>query len=134
MQCTIIGFTEKGPWRDNHVQFIFLSVCSSETHVWDSNECVCTTDYYETAAANETAAPVCTACPPESTTEGSTNSSACGKHSIIIILILSYSMLLYGLWHWYYISNLLHLFSCFWWIERTMVANVVNISEIMTNY
>ena len=51
--------------------------------MWDSNECVCTTDYYETAAANETAAPVCTACPPESTTEGSTNSSACGKHSII---------------------------------------------------
>ena len=33
----------------------------------EKHECVCAVDYYQTVAGNETAAPVCTTCPPGST-------------------------------------------------------------------
>ena len=98
MQYTIIGFT-KSPCKDNNLQFMFLLVCSSETHDWKVNGCVCAVDHYQTTAANETTAPVCTACPPGSTTKGSTNSSACCKYNIIIILIPWCSMLSHRLWY-----------------------------------
>ena len=67
--------------RDNYVPFIFLTVCSSDTHVWETDECICAIDHYQTASANETSAPVCTACPPGSTTKDVTNSSECCKYS-----------------------------------------------------
>ena len=86
-------------YQKAHVQFIFLLVCPSETHVWGTNECICAMDHYQTAAANETAAPVCTACPPGSTTDSKTNSSACGKYNEMFIPIPRY-FLLNGFRHW----------------------------------
>ena len=92
--------------RDNHLKFIILSVCTSSTHAWERNECVCALDYYEITAANETAAAVCTACPPGSATDGITNSSVCGKYRKEIIPISNCFVWLNGLmtylqWFWW---------------------------------
>ena len=71
--------------------FIFV-VCITDNHIIDPTNqvCVCAEDYYETAAATEDAPPVCTTCPPGSTTSGNTNSIACGKYGKMIILISGY--------------------------------------------
>ena len=59
---------------------IIFVVCTSNTHVMDATlGCVCAENYYETTPATTTDPPGCTACPLGSTTNGGTNSDACGK-------------------------------------------------------
>ena len=57
--------------------FIMLAVCGDGL-VMDANDaCVCAVDYYQTADGTP---PTCAQCPPGSTTNGETNSDACGKY------------------------------------------------------
>ena len=54
-----------------------LAVCGDGL-VMDTNDaCVCAVDYYQTADGTP---PTCAQCPPGSTTNGETNSDACGKY------------------------------------------------------
>ena len=105
MQYTIVGSTDRSHWRYSSLIF-FPLVCSSEAYVWDTNECICAVDHYQTAAANETAAAMCIACPPGSTTESNTNSSECCKYNKAVIYI-----------HWYFflLNEFLTLVNSFQW-------------------
>ena len=71
-----------------------LSVCTGVSLDWDtaSQACVCAIDYYQTADATQDNPPTCTACPTGSTTDGETNSAACGKHGKIVIPIPMHSI------------------------------------------
>ena len=53
------------------VEFIFSAICAE--------------DYYQTSADGDPL--VCTACPPGSSTDGNTNSNACGKYEKFMIPI-----------------------------------------------
>ena len=108
--------------RDNHVQFIIFSVCISDTHAWETNECVCAEDYYQTTSANETVAAVCTACPPGSTTDGSRNSSACGKYGKNVIHIPKCSV------RW---NGLIIYFELFLMIESIFITKVVSVLKLV---
>ena len=107
-------------YGDNHLHFFIHLVCASDTHVWETNDCVCTIDYYQTTAANETAAAVCTACPPGSATNGITKSSECGKYSQEIIVISECSFC------W---NGVIAYFQLFWMVESTFMRRVVNVSK-----
>ena len=60
--------------------FIIFAVCGTGLVMDSTNVCVCAAEYYETVAGTSSTAPTCAECPPGSTTDGATNSSACGKY------------------------------------------------------
>ena len=67
---------------------VLFLVCTTEGHFMDlSLGCVCGVDYYQTAVAIAEDHAVCTACPSGSTTNGETNSDACGQYDKIVIPI-----------------------------------------------
>ena len=76
------------------MQLIILLACTSDTHVWETNECVCAIDHYQTSAATDTTAAVCAPCPDGTKTNGATNSDACSckygqiiNHSYSLVVI-----------------------------------------------
>ena len=61
--------------------FIIFLACGTGLVLDTTNQvCVCAVDYYQTTDGSDTAPPTCAECPPGSTTNGDTNSNACGMY------------------------------------------------------